>query len=136
VPGSVRGALRLLMQNPRLALLVSDPRQFRDLDDPDLPLLGQLLEYLQLNPDASLGALLGYWYGSPEGELLARLAAEEPVPGADAEAEFVDVIAHLDARSSALGTEARRRELEQTPFHEMSPAQKQEYLRLLSSRPK
>ncbi|MFM7783655.1 MAG: DNA primase [Gammaproteobacteria bacterium] len=134
VPGSARGAVRLLLQNPGLAREAGDTSVIEGGDDPDLPLLLQVLGYLQKNPGASLGALLGYWYGSPEGELLGRLAAEESPPGADPAAEFSDTLAHLAARVADARWDLRRRELEATPFAEMSPAQKQEYLALLGGR--
>jgi DNA primase len=135
VQGPVRVALRLLLHNPRLALEIDDPQRFAAVADPDLPLLLQLVEYLRINPEASLGALIGYWYGSPEGELLTRLAAEEPVPGADPEREFADVITHLGATAGSRMAEQRRRELEQIPFAQMSPEQKREYAGLLVAPP-
>lgn len=48
-------------------------------------LLRQLVKQLERTPHTSLGAMLGYWYGTESGELLTRLAAEDPMPGADPE---------------------------------------------------
>ena len=96
----------------------------------------QLLDYLRKTPQASLGAILGYWYGTPEGELLNRLAAEEPVPGHDAAQEFGDIISHLASRLSSNQSEDRRRELDSIPFASLSPEQKREYLSLLAAKPR
>ncbi len=134
MPGPPQAAIRLLLQDPRLAEQVTDPAALAGTDDPDLPLLLQLIEHLQRNPGSSLGALLGYWYGTPEGELLTRLAAQEPLNGADIEREFADVLQHLGQQASRLTAEIRRRELESIPFAEMSSAQKQQYLELLSGK--
>ena len=134
--GSARGALRLLLQNPALAREAGDTSALTGLEEPDLPLLLQLLDYLRKSPQASLGAILGYWYGTPEGELLNRLAAEEPVPGHDAPQEFGDIISHLASRLSSNQSEDRRRELDSIPFASLSAEQKREYLSLLAAKPR
>jgi DNA primase len=136
VAGSARGALRLLLQNPALAREAGNTSALTGLEEPDLPLLLQLLDYLRKNPQASMGAILGYWYGTPEGELLNRLASEEPVPGHDAAQEFGDIISHLTSRLSSNQSEDRRRELDSIPFASLSPEQKREYLSLLAAKPR
>ncbi len=135
VQGSARSALRLLLQNPQLAREAGDTSALSALEEPDLPLLLELLAYLRKNPMASMGGILGYWYGTPEGDLLNRLAAADPVPGHDAEQEFKDILRHLSSRVVSNLSEDRRRELESIPFTEMSPEQKQEYMSLLRARP-
>ncbi len=134
MPGPPRTAIRLLLQDPRLAEQITAPASLAGTDDPDLPLLQRLIEHLQRNPGTSLGALLGYWYGTPEGELLTQLAATEPLSGADIEREFADVLQHIRQQASRLTADIRRRELESIPFAEMSSTQKQQYRELLSGK--
>ena len=126
----------MLLQNPQLARDAGDTSGLATLEEADLPLLLELLAYLRKNPAASMGGILGYWYGTPEGELLNRLAAADPVPGHHAEQEFQDILRHLSSRVVSNQSEDRRRALESIPFTEMSPEQKQEYMSLLRARPR
>ena len=135
VQGSARSAIRLLLQNPQLAREAGDTSTLSALEEPDLPLLLELLAYLRKNPMASMGGILGYWYGTSEGELLNRLAAADPVPGHDAEQELKDILRHLSSRLVSNLSEDRRRELESIPFTDMSAEQKHEYMSLLRTRP-
>ena len=136
VQGSTRHAIRLLLQHPGLVTRIPDFERLEALEDPDLPLLRQLVKQLERTPHTSLGAMLGYWYGTESGELLTRLAAEDPMPGADPEREFDDVMQHLAQRAGRKTATEQLRELERISFAELSPAQKQQYLELLKLRKK
>lgn len=133
VPGLVRSAIRLLLQKPSLATHMPRDEQLALLAEPDLPLLRQLAVRLLATPRPSLGAVLGYWYDTPEGELLTRLAADEPVPGADIDQEFSDLMAQLQQRITRVDATRRLRELERIPFAELSPEQKSQYRELLEA---
>ncbi len=133
VPGSVRNAIRLLLQNPALLAHVPGDERLAGLDEPDLPLFRQVVERLRATPRPSLGVLLGYWYDTPEGELLARLAAENLVPGADVEQEFRDLMGHLLHCATRQDATQRLSELGRIPFAELSLAQKAQYLELLKA---
>lgn len=61
-------------------------------DASDISLLRDLIEHINSQPDISTAALLGYWYGTPEGEFLAELAGRE----------LLEDEAGLDALASAL----------------------------------
>ncbi len=136
VQGSTRHAIRLLLQHPELAARIPDIARLEALEDPDMPLLLQLVQQLKQSPHTSLGAVLGYWYGTESGELLTRLAAEDPVPGADPEREFEDVMEHLGQRAARKTATEQLQALERISFAELSPAQKQQYLELLQLRKK
>jgi len=136
VQGATRRAMKLLLQRPSLVEHVPDVAELVSPADPDFPLFVKLVEQIRRNPRTSLGIVLGYWYGTPEGELLTRLAADEHAPGADAEREFADVLAHLTRRAAQHSATEQLRELERIPFAELSPGQKQQYLQLLRSRHK
>jgi DNA primase len=136
VQGSTRHAMRLLLQHPELVANIPDVERLEALEDPDVPLLLQLVTQLRQSPHASLGAVLGYWYGTESGELLARLASEAPPPDTDPQREFEDVIEHLVQRATRKTATEQLRELERIAFVELSPAQKQQYLQLLQLRKK
>jgi DNA primase len=128
--------MKLLLQQPGLIRRIPDIEKLESPGDPDFPLFLKLAEQLRRNPSTSLGAVLGYWYGTPEGELLTRLAADEPVPGADPDQEFADVLGHLGRRAAVQSATEQLRELERIPYAELSAVQKQQYLQILRSRHK
>ena len=55
----------------------SDPAPLAELEGEDVGLLRELLTLLQRRPESNTAMLLGHWYGTPEGELLSRLAGQE-----------------------------------------------------------
>jgi len=136
VQGSTRHAIRLLLLHPELAERIPDMERLEALDDPDMPLLLQLAKQLKQSPQTSLGSVLGYWYGTQSGELLTRLAAEDPVPDGNPEREFEDVMEHLGQRATRKTATEQLRELERISFADLSASQKQQYLQLLQLRKK
>ena len=133
-PRPIHSAIRLLLHDPALVMHVpADDHLALLVDEENLPLLRQLVQRLRGEPRPSLGTLLGHWYDTPEGELLARLASEGPVPGADVDTEFQDVMAYLQQRIERREATRQLRELEKTPFASLDPAQKSRYLELLQA---
>ena len=62
----------------------------------DLSLLKELIALVQRRPESNTGMLLGHWYGTPEGDLLNRLAGQERlIPTAGIEQQFNDTIYNL-----------------------------------------
>lgn len=119
-------ALRSLSARAILVLL-HDASQAADwppglldgLDDPETPLLRELIAALQAHPERSIAALLGSWHGTEHGEALGALAAEEVVaPPADPARE-AEALRHR-LRLRALEAEAARlhRQLQQNPDRE------------------
>ncbi|MEX2333248.1 MAG: DNA primase, partial [Pseudohongiella sp.] len=67
-------AIELLLHQPALAASVEgDLSALRQLGDPDVDLLLELLEFAQSDPDITTYALLGHCYGTPPGKRLTQL---------------------------------------------------------------
>ena len=72
----VHRLIGLLVLRPTLAKEL-DATHCPDGNRPDFTLLKALLEQIGEHGNVSTAALLGYWYGTPEGEFLAELAGRE-----------------------------------------------------------
>ena len=128
----IERAIALLLRDPDLVNKTESVGELANLDEAGVGLFIELCETLKRAPDTSLGRLLGFWYGSPEGSLLARLAAIEMAGDpATLEQEFCDLVDTLGQRVAGLQADALRRELEKIPFEEMSTQQKDRYRQLL-----
>ena len=79
--------------------------------------------------------LLGHWYGTPEGELLSRLAGQERlIPTDGIEQQFVDtmsVLAHLPQQSKLA---AQVDKLKLTNYAEVSELEKQRLREMLQEK--
>ena len=69
--------IRLLLQLPERAQSIDMPEELRELNLTHTNLLISVLERLKSSPKISTAALLGYWHDTPEGSMLANLAAQE-----------------------------------------------------------
>jgi DNA primase len=98
-PSSVRQAIHLLLHHPELVALMEDDSVLRDLEQPGLPLLRELVELLRENPHIKCGAIVERWRDQDAGRHLAKLARQPlMVPEEGLEAEFRDVVAKLVAQ--------------------------------------
>jgi len=79
----VRGAITVLLQQPALALALEPPYGFRDLDQPGVGLLVELLLLVHARPEITTGALLQHFSEREELNALQKLASEV-VPGDEA----------------------------------------------------
>lgn len=106
-------AIELLLHQPALAATVEgDLEALRDLQDPDVDLLLELLEFAQSDPDITTYALLGHCYGTPPGKRLTQLLKNERItPAAGQAEEFRFVLRQL--RQEAGKHQQRRQLLEQ-----------------------
>lgn len=106
--------LRLLLQQPELAKTYELTLECK----PNLPgfsLFESVYQQLRSDPEASLAYLMGLWHELPEGEYIAKLAAEEfLVPNHSLDMEFVDGLSQLEtlALNEALATAARTKPLD------------------------
>jgi len=99
----VRRAVTLLVSNPRLARTENLPAGWEHLDIPGIPLLKELLEILQSQPNLTTAALLERWRDREEGKYLNRLAVMLlPVPEDGLEKEFHDTLASLAGQPSVV----------------------------------
>lgn len=97
-------AIRLLLQNPRQALLTT-PDELQRLNLPADALLTELVQHIHAHPDISTPTLMIHWYGTEKQEQLAALAASEFLtPSTGLDREFQDVLRglRLEAMESAL----------------------------------
>jgi DNA primase len=110
-------ALQLLLEQPDLAVKVTNLEQLAQADAPGVGLLVAVTEHFRDHPEATAAQLLELWREEERGQALARVAIEPLELDESAVArEFTDAIAHLAqkglrARAQALLAEARRREL-------------------------
>jgi len=106
-------AIELLLHQPALAASVEgDLSALRVLQDPDVDLLLELLEFAQTDPDITTYALLGHCYGTPPGKRLTQLLKNERItPAAGQAEEFRFVLRQL--RQEADKHQQRRQLLEQ-----------------------
>jgi len=90
-----QAALALLLHKPSIAQQV-EPRSLKDLDGQEGELLLSVIELLHKRPESTTGMLLGHWYGTAEGTLLAELAGQERlIPTEGIEAQFEDIMRRL-----------------------------------------
>ncbi|MAT50085.1 MAG: DNA primase [Porticoccaceae bacterium] len=76
----IQRLILLLLHNPGLCTEVQRIEQLQRLDEPETPLLINLIELLTDKPDYSVNHILGYWrgiHGAEQGDLLARIAASD-----------------------------------------------------------
>jgi DNA primase len=129
-----QAAIALLLHQPDIAPRV-ELEPLTALEGEDIVLLRELLDLLQRRPDSNTAMLLGHWYGTPEGELLSRLAGEERlIPREGIEKQFTDTLATLVQRPQRSELSARVDKLKATNYAEMSEADKQQLRDLLKEK--
>ncbi|MFT5711043.1 MAG: DNA primase, partial [Halioglobus sp.] len=126
-----QGAIALLLHQPTVAQL-GDPAKLRELEGDDIGLLRELLELLRRRPESNTAMLLGHWYGTPEGDLLSRLAGQERlIPTEGIEQQFVDTIEMLSLLPQHSKLSAQVDKLKLTNYAEVSELEKQSLRELL-----
>jgi len=126
-----QAALALLVHKPEVAKLVN-ATSLEGLQGDDITLLAELLALLQRRPESSTAMLLGHWYGTPEGELLNRLAGQERlIPSEGIEQQFVDTMHALAVLPQKSALEAQVDKLKATNYADMSTDEKQRLIKLL-----
>ncbi|HEX5960583.1 MAG TPA: DNA primase [Rhodanobacteraceae bacterium] len=92
----VRSAIAMLLANPSLAQDVTLPYAFAGLDKPGIPLLTELLDFLQARPGIHTALLLEHFAGREESTALQKLALTEfPGEPEALRAEFTDALCKL-----------------------------------------
>lgn len=100
-----RMLIALLLHHPQLAQLIDDSARFRDSNDLDLQLFGEILQVMHQNPALNSNQLFGRLMNlqsKDARELLPRLATSHPIVGNsdqnleyDPQAEFSDCLQRL-----------------------------------------
>ncbi|MBA6414046.1 DNA primase [Parahaliea sp. F7430] len=131
-----QAALALLLHKPEAARLV-DSTSLEGLAGDDISLLAELLALLKRRPESSTAMLLGHWYGTPEGELLNRLAGQERlIPSAGIEQQLLDTMQALAVLPQKTALEAQVDKLKSTNYADMSASDKQLLIELLQKQQK
>jgi DNA primase len=92
----VRSAIAMLLAEPALAQEVTLPYAFATLDKPGIPLLTELLDFLQERPGINTALLLEHFAARDESMALQKLALTEfPGEPEALRAEFTDAIRKL-----------------------------------------
>ena len=129
-----QAAIALLLHQPGIARL-ADPAALAELEGDDVGLLRELLALLQRRPESNTAMLLGHWYGTPEGELLSRLAGQERlIPTEGIEREFVDTMLALARAPHRSKLAAQVDKLKLTNYAEVSELEKQKLRELLQEK--
>jgi DNA primase len=124
----VKTAIKLLLHEPSLAMMVDDPPLLASLECPRVALLVSLLELVQKRSEISAGAMLERWRGTAEEDYFSQLIGEEfLVPKKGIKEEFSGAIARLRELSLKRKREALLK-LKTRPDH-LTPAEKEELRR-------
>jgi DNA primase len=93
----VRGAISVLLQQPSLALSLMPPYGFRELKQPGVELLVELLSLVQARPEITTGALLQHFAEREELVSLQKLASQV-LPGEEGKwrQELLDAAEQLE----------------------------------------
>jgi hypothetical protein len=93
----VRGAISVLLQQPSLALSLEPPYGFKDLQQPGVALLVELLSLVHARPEITTGALLQHFAEREELTALQKLASQA-MPGSEAHwrQELIDAAEQLE----------------------------------------
>ncbi len=131
VPASrnpVHRLLGLLVLHPGLVREV-DSNQLPSADRQDLELLREFIKRVQGQPDISTAALLGFWYGTPQGNLLTELAGREPLEDETGQAELFNALLKSVTHEETLAAlRARNSALKAKRYESMTPEEKQELM--------
>lgn len=126
--------ISLLLQRPDIAAKAR-VEDIAVLYDAGETFLGDLLSLLHKQPNANTAMLLGHWYGTPEGEILARLAGEESIiPHDGIPAQFEDCLYRLTRTPKVKVLQERINELSHRTMAELADEQKRELMELLQEK--
>jgi DNA primase len=130
----VQAAIALLLHRPDMARLVRAD-QLEAMTGEDGLLLVELLQLLHRRPESSTAMLLGHWYGTPEGNLLTRLAGQERlIPATGIEQEFLDTLNALALLPHQSKLAAQVDKLKRTNYADVSDLEKQRLKEMLQEK--
>ena len=123
--------LGLLVLNPQVASTL-DSTLIPSEDRRDIVLLGDVIESINSQPDISTASLLGFWHGTPEGQLLNDLAGREPIEDPAELTELADALFQQLLREGPLNQLKQEAALlKAKPYEDLNDAEKQELMRLM-----
>jgi DNA primase len=123
--------LGLLVLNPALAGQL-DAALIPDEERRDIRLLAEVIDSINNQPDISTASLLGFWHGTPEGQLLTDLAGREPIEDPDQLTELAKALFQQLLREGPLNLLKQEAALlKAKPYEAMNDSEKQELMRLM-----
>jgi DNA primase len=123
--------LGLLVLNPTLAGQL-DAALIPDEERRDITLLAEVIDSINNQPDISTASLLGFWHGTPEGQLLTDLAGREPIEDPDQLTELAKALFQQLLREGPLNQLKQEAALlKAKPYEAMKDSEKQELMRLM-----
>ena len=123
--------LGLLVLNPTLAGQL-DAALIPDEERRDITLLAEVIDSINNQPDISTASLLGFWHGTPEGQLLTDVAGREPIEDPDQLTELAKALFQQLLREGPLNQLKQEAALlKAKPYEAMNDAEKQELMRLM-----
>ena len=129
-----QSAIALLLHRPEIANL-ADLESLAELEGEDIQLLREVLTLLHRRPDSNTAMLLGHWYGTPEGELLNRLAGQERlIPTEGIEQQFADTMGVLSQLPHRSKIDEQVDKLKHADYAQMSHGEKQRLRELLQQK--
>lgn len=131
-PSAVRTAVKLLLQEPTLALETSELCAETSTEPRD-QLLVKLIDLLRANPHMTQGMLLEYFRETPEGQYLEKVARWNwAVPEEGVKAEYFGALARIKAQQ----VEQRAQDLlEKAQLSGLTLEEKAEFKQLVASKP-
>lgn len=128
----VRKAMALLLAQPELSVEVKAVDALKEIRQPGISLLCQVLELMQGNPNIRPAAIVEHWRGQDEWRHLSKLMLTPlDIPESGLRDEFLGVLRRLEAMVSEQRLEAL---LEKSRQQTLSPEEKEEMSRLLRAR--
>ena len=119
------------MLNPTLASQL-DAALIPDEERRDITLLAEVIDSINNQPDISTASLLGFWHGTPEGQLLTDLAGREPIEDPDQLTELAKALFQQLLREGPLNLLKQEAALlKAKPYEAMNDSEKQELMRLM-----
>ena len=123
--------LGLLVLNPPLANQL-DAALVPNEERRDIALLAEVIDSINNQPDVSTASLLGFWHGTPEGQLLTDLAGREPIEDPDQLTELAKALFQQLLREGPLNQLKQEAALlKAKPYEAMNDSEKQELMRLM-----
>jgi DNA primase len=122
--------LGLLVLKPALVGHVTDALLVTE-GSRDAVLLSELVIHIRKHPEVTTAALLGFWFGTPEGDFLNALAGRETVEeDAGLEALCTALVEKLSRHPALDAARQQFEALKRTPYGELTADEKQQLLSL------
>jgi DNA primase len=122
--------LGLLVLKPTLVGQVPDALYIPE-GSRDALLLCEVMAHIRKSPGVTTAALLGFWFGTPEGDFLNALAGQETVEeDAGLEALCTALVEKLSRHPALAAARQRVEALKRKPYGELTAEEKQQLLAL------